>query len=85
MDVAVALGVTLASEAVVRVERAMTDLRGRERIDGGLIGDIRAQYSYREVGSVTAWIESGRGGVICSMRAAASEWERCIWDASCHV
>ena len=80
-----ALGVTLASEATVRVERAMTDLRERERIDGGLIGYIRAQYSYREVGNVTAWIDSGRGGVICSMRAAVSEWQRGIWDASCHA
>ena len=33
LDVAVALGVALASEAVVRVKRAMIDLRERERED----------------------------------------------------
>ena len=63
LDVAVALGVALASEAVVRVKRAMIDLRERERerIDVGRGGIRRAQYSYREVGRATAWIESGRG------------------------
>ena len=61
LDVAVALGVALASEAVVRVKRAMIDLRERERIDVGLGGIRRAQYSYREVGRATAWIEIGRG------------------------
>jgi hypothetical protein len=69
----VALGVALASDAVVRVERAMPDLRGKRAMDGGWpIGRGRAQCPHREVGLVTALAESGRGGVTRSMRAAAS-------------
>ena len=57
LDVAVALGVALASEAVVRVKRAMIDLRERERglmwgaAESGGPSTLTAKWAGRQRGS----------------------------------